>query len=163
MPLFFWFDRSLGARAEICQNFSLVFWKISDTKILFWNYLTFSCAAWNVFPVNLLLLRSLFRARKSKCNFLKANLLYIFDARRPWPWFLGVLSTTLGLNAFRKEDCYFHQTFTWTAIKFRYCEKKYHTVFLNYLKVRKSQKQFFLEIPLPKKHMEFLKDFFFSL
>ena len=58
------------------------------------------------------LLRSIFRARKSKCNFLKANLLYIFDARRPWPWFLGVLSTTLGLNAFRKEDCYFHQTFT---------------------------------------------------
>ena len=31
---FFWFDHSLGARAEICQIFSLV-------KILFWNHLTF--------------------------------------------------------------------------------------------------------------------------
>ena len=118
-----------------------------------------SCAAWNVFPVNLLLLRSLFRARKSKCNFLKANLLYIFDARRPWPWFLGVLSTTLGLNAFRKEDCYFHQTFTWTAIKFRYCEKKYHTVFLNYLKVRKSQKRFFLKFHCPKSIWNFWRIF----
>ena len=35
MALFFWFDHSLGARAEICQIFSLV-------KTLFWNYLTFS-------------------------------------------------------------------------------------------------------------------------
>ena len=26
MPLFFWFGHSLGARAEICQIFSLVFW-----------------------------------------------------------------------------------------------------------------------------------------
>ena len=35
MPLYFWFDHSLGARAEICQIFSLV-------KNLFWNYLTFT-------------------------------------------------------------------------------------------------------------------------
>ena len=38
MSLLFWLDHFLDARAEILQ----IFWKISDTKNSFWNYLTFS-------------------------------------------------------------------------------------------------------------------------
>ena len=42
MLLFFCFDHFLGARAEIRDFFSLFFWKIEDTKIFFWNFLTFN-------------------------------------------------------------------------------------------------------------------------
>ena len=42
VPLFCWFYHFLDSRAEICQIFSLLFWKIWDTKFLFWNHLTFS-------------------------------------------------------------------------------------------------------------------------
>ena len=38
MSLLFWLDHFLDARAKILQ----IFWKISDTKNSFWNYLTFS-------------------------------------------------------------------------------------------------------------------------
>ena len=50
MPLCLWFNHFLDAfRAEILQNFLLVFWKILDIKFSFWNYLTFNlCQVGNI-------------------------------------------------------------------------------------------------------------------
>ena len=42
VPLSLWFHHFLDFRAEICQIFSLFFWKIEDTKKSFWNQLTFN-------------------------------------------------------------------------------------------------------------------------